>query len=100
MGLAFGYDAGMGERSRRLLTLVWWASVVLSTSAAEKVTIKGSNTFGEYLGPQLIAEFRRENPGIEFQLETKGTATGIAGVIAGECDLGATSRTISRPPCA
>ncbi len=62
---------------------------------AERVVIKGSNTFGEFLGPQLIAAFQRDRPGIEFDLETKGTATGIAALIAGECDLGAASRPIS-----
>jgi phosphate transport system substrate-binding protein len=70
-----------------------WAGEV---GAAQKVVIKGSNTFGEYLGPQLIEAFRREQPGIEFELETKGTASGIAALIAGECDLGAASRTISQ----
>lgn len=87
----------MGERSRRFLTcLVLWSLAILPASAAEKVAIKGSNTFGEYLGQKLIEVFRQENPRVEFTLETKGTATGIAGVIAGECDLGAASRTISQ----
>ncbi|MCG3149144.1 MAG: Phosphate-binding protein PstS [Verrucomicrobiae bacterium] len=74
------------------LGMAWTGAV----HAGEKVVIKGSNTFGEFLGPQLIAEFRRENPGVEFEVETKGTASGIAALIAGECDLGAASRTISQ----
>ncbi len=67
----------------------------VAAAGAERVVIKGSNTFGEFLGPQLIAAFRQETPGMEFELETKGTATGIAALMAGECDLGAASRPIS-----
>lgn len=78
------------------VALVLCGLVAGEVAVAQKVVIKGSNTFGEYLGPQLIAEFRRENPVVEFDLETKGTASGIAALIAGECDLGASSRMISQ----
>lgn len=79
-------------RMTTVLALFLGASIA---AAAERVVIKGSNTFGEFLGPQLIAAFRQEQPGIEVELETKGTATGIAALIAGECDLGAASRPIT-----
>jgi len=57
-----------------------------------KVTIKGSNTFGEELARRLIEEYRKDQPGVSFDLESKGTASGFAALLAGECDIAAASR--------
>ncbi|MCS7049007.1 MAG: phosphate ABC transporter substrate-binding protein [Verrucomicrobiae bacterium] len=76
-----------------------WLSVslfALAVSArAETLVIKGSNTFGEELGPRLIEAFRAQRPGVEVILERKGTATGIAALLAGECDIASASRTMN-----
>ena len=66
-----------------------------TSAAAEKILIRGSNTFGEELGVRLIAEFHSANPGITVDLESKGTATGFAALTAGECDIAAASRAAS-----
>jgi phosphate transport system substrate-binding protein len=58
-----------------------------------KISIKGSNTVGEELGPQLIAEYKKEHPGAEFDLESKATGYGLAALLAGQCDIAAASRT-------
>src|SRR5436309_150530 len=60
----------------------------------EKVTIKGSNTVGEELAPRLIAEYKREHPNAAFELETKGSASGFWGLIAGVTDIAASSRSM------
>lgn len=57
-----------------------------------KVSIRGSNTFGEELAPRLIAAFKREHPNAEFELESKATVYGFAALLAGKCDLAAASR--------
>jgi phosphate transport system substrate-binding protein len=67
-----------------------------SPARAEKIVIRGSNTFGEFIGPQLVAAFCRDNPGMEFDLESKGSATGIAALIEGTCDIGASSRMLTQ----
>lgn len=74
-----------------------WAILLLSAgfsvcACAATVSIKGSNTFGEELGPRLIREFERENPGISVTIESRGTATGFAALLAGEADIAAASR--------
>jgi phosphate transport system substrate-binding protein len=66
-----------------------------SAGAAEKLVIKGSNTFGETLGPRLIQEFTRLHPGLTVELESKGSATGFAALAAGACDIAAASRAAS-----
>lgn len=57
-----------------------------------KVSIRGSNTFGEELAPRLIAAFKQEHPNAEFELESKATVYGFAALLAGKCDLAAASR--------
>ena len=48
---------------------------------AEKVVIKGSNTFGEELGPRLVREYSAVNPGVTIELESKGSASGFAALL-------------------
>lgn len=61
-------------------------------SITGEVRIKGSNTFGEELAPRLIAEYRRTRPNITVELESKGSGSGLAALLAGECDVAAASR--------
>ena len=60
-----------------------------------RVVVKGSNTFGEELAPQLIAAYRRGRPNVAIDLESKGSGSGFAALLAGECDVAATSRSAS-----
>jgi len=57
-----------------------------------KVVIRGSNTIGEELAPRLIAEFKKDHPSINFELEPKATGYGMAALRAGQCDIAAASR--------
>jgi phosphate transport system substrate-binding protein len=60
-----------------------------------KLVIKGSNTFGEELGPRLIEEFRKRQPGVTVEIESKGSGSGFAALLAGDCDIAASSRPIN-----
>jgi phosphate transport system substrate-binding protein len=57
-----------------------------------KLMIRGSNTFGEELGPKLIAAFKKDHPSAEFDTEYKGTAYGMGALTASKCDIAAASR--------
>src|SRR5947207_14472168 len=57
-----------------------------------KVVIKGSNTIGEEMAPRLIAEYKKDHPNAELVLESKGTGSGFAALLAGESDIAAASR--------
>src|SRR5436190_11913556 len=63
---------------------------------AGKIVIKGSNTIGEELAPRLIAEYKKERPGVVIELESKGTGSGINALVAGQSDIAAASRVISQ----
>ena len=60
-----------------------------------KVVIKGSNTLGEELAPALIAEYKKQQPGVAIALESKGSASGFAALLAGQCNIAAASRLAS-----
>jgi phosphate transport system substrate-binding protein len=64
----------------------------VTAGADNKVIIRGSNTIGEELAPQLIAEFKKDHPGVSFELEPKATGYGMAALRAGQCDIAAASR--------
>jgi len=68
-----------------------------SEVAEGKVVIKGSNTIGEELAPRLIAEYKKDQPKVAVELESKGTGSGVAALLAGQCDIAAASRVISPP---
>lgn len=74
------------------------AVIALATSATAetaKIVIKGSNTFGEELAPALIEKYRKTHPNVSFELESKGSASGFAALLADECDIAASSRPIN-----
>jgi len=66
-----------------------------SPAPGQKVSIKGSNTFGEELGPALIKEFQVKYPEIQVELETRGSGSGIAALLAGGCDIASSSRPLN-----
>jgi len=78
-----------------LLFLLFYALGWLPTMAEGCLVIKGSNTFGEELAPRLVQEFRKTNPRAKIKLESKGTATGFAALLAGGCDIASASRPIN-----
>jgi phosphate transport system substrate-binding protein len=77
------------------------ASLLLSSSAGgilaseENLTIKGSNTFGEELAPALIEQFHKNIPGVKVELESKGSESGIAAILEGQCDIASSSRGLT-----
>lgn len=65
-------------------------------SAAEKIVIKGSDTLGAKMVPQLAEEFKaiKSKQGVEviFEIAAEGSSTGVAAVIDSTADLGMSSR--------
>lgn len=78
------------------LVLFFLSSLCLTRTEAqaqEWVVIKGSNTFGEELAPALIERFRKDHPQVTFELESKGSGSGFEALLAGACDIAASSRS-------
>ncbi|HMP88790.1 MAG TPA: phosphate ABC transporter substrate-binding protein [Kiritimatiellia bacterium] len=62
---------------------------------AQKVVIKGSNTFGEELAPALIKAFSSKNPNITIELESSSSGAGIEALLESESDIASSSRLLS-----
>src|SRR5213596_4276443 len=66
---------------------------LLTTEArAEKLVIKGSDTLGAKLVPQLAEHFKAQHPGTTFDIAAEGSTTGIAAIIDGTAEIGMSSR--------
>src|SRR3954463_14531196 len=65
----------------------------LATSAqADRLVIKGSDTLGAKLVPQLAEQFKSQNPGTTFDIAAEGSTTGIAAITDGTAKIGMASR--------
>src|SRR5215218_10048078 len=65
----------------------------LTTQAnADKLVIKGSDTLGAKLVPQLAEQFKAQHPGTTFDIAAEGSTTGIAAIIDGTAQIGMSSR--------
>jgi phosphate transport system substrate-binding protein len=74
-----------------LLTLITTA-VGVSLAPAETLVIKGSDTLGAKLVPQLSEEFKAQHPDVTFNIAAEGSTTGIAAIIDGTAQIGMASR--------
>ncbi len=86
-------------RINKLLSIaacVFACGAFSAANAAEKIVIKGSDTLGAKMVPQLAEEFKaiKAKQGIEvtFEIAAEGSSTGIAAVIDKTADLGMSSR--------
>lgn len=79
---------------KKLLALsIAAALAVCSAHAADnKLVIKGSDTLGAKLVPQLAEAFKASHPGVSFSIAAEGSTTGIAAIVDGTADIGMASR--------
>jgi phosphate transport system substrate-binding protein len=81
------------QSMKKLLSLS--LAAVLSLCAAhadDKIVIKGSDTLGAKLVPQLAEAYKPSHPGVSFSIAAEGSTTGIAAIVDGTADIGMASR--------
>jgi len=71
------------------LTTLTFATLV---ARADTLVIKGSDTLGAKLVPQLAEEFKAQHAGTTFNIAAEGSTTGIAAIIDGTAQIGMASR--------
>lgn len=79
-----------------VLALLALAVTGCGPARTDTIVIRGSNTIGEELAPRLIEVFRQDRPGVNFDLEFKGTTYGMGALMVERCDLAAASRPASQ----
>ena len=67
-------------------------TATLSSAYADRLVIKGSDTLGAKLVPQLAEQFKSQHPGTTFDIAAEGSTTGIAAIIDGTAEIGMSSR--------
>src|SRR4030095_8367295 len=65
---------------------------LMGSAYADRLVIKGSDTLGAKLVPQLAEQFKAQHPGTTFDIAAEGSTTGIAAIIYGTADIGITMR--------
>src|SRR5436853_5528921 len=64
----------------------------LAIGRADTIVIKGSDTLGAKLVPQLAEQFKSQHPGTTFDIAAEGSATGFAALIDKTAAIGMASR--------
>src|SRR5438046_2212763 len=81
---------------RIYLSLITTISL-MGSAYADRLVIKGSDTLGAKLVPQLAEQFKAQRPGTTFDIAAEGSTTGIAAIIDGTAQIGMSSRR-AKPP--
>lgn len=76
----------------RTPSLLLLALAAANVALAQKLVIKGSDTLGAKLVPQLAEEYKATHPGVSFEIAAEGSTTGIAAIIDGTAQIGMSSR--------
>jgi len=77
---------------KKLITILAAFAVSVSFASAAQLVIKGSDTLGAKLVPELAEAFKAENPGTTFNIAAEGSTTGFAALIDQTADIGMSSR--------
>ena len=72
--------------------LLFTTLALASAAFAQKLVIKGSDTLGAKLVPQLSEEYKAKHPGVSFEIAAEGSTTGISAIIDGTAQIGMASR--------
>jgi len=64
----------------------------LTVARGDAIVIKGSDTLGAKLVPQLAEQFKAQHPGTTFDIAAEGSATGFAALIDKTAAIGMASR--------
>ncbi len=76
----------------KTLLLTLGLAFLASQAHADRLVIKGSDTLGAKLVPQLAEAFKAQHPGTTFDIAAEGSTTGIAAIIDGTAQIGMASR--------
>jgi phosphate transport system substrate-binding protein len=76
----------------RYLAVIAGIILPAAQANADRLVIKGSDTLGAKLVPQLAEQFKAQHAGTTFDIAAEGSTTGIAAIIDGTAQIGMSSR--------
>jgi len=79
----------------KLITTLLASAALLATAGAQTLSIKGSDTLGAKLVPQLAEAFKAAgNTGVKFEIAAEGSSTAFPALANGTAQIGMSSRKI------
>lgn len=79
-------------KTTKLLSILGCLALSSANVQAQKLVIKGSDTLGAKLVPQLAEAYKSQNPDTKFEIAAEGSTTGLAAVIDSTAHIGMSSR--------
>ena len=79
---------------KKLTAILTALAATATLATAEQLVIKGSDTLGAKLVPQLAEAFKATHPGVTFNIAAEGSSTGFAALIDQTAHIGMSSRRI------
>ena len=76
---------------KKITTIIALCAAV-SMAGAQSLVIKGSDTLGAKLVPQLAEAYKAENPGVTFSIAAEGSSTAFAALLDKTANIGMSSR--------
>lgn len=67
-------------------------AMLAATAGAQTISIKGSDTLGAKLVPQLAESFKAKNSGVKFEIAAEGSSTAFPALANGTAQIGMSSR--------
>jgi phosphate transport system substrate-binding protein len=92
------FAAGLNQKTMKLKSVI----AALSTSALlcgsvfaqSKIVIKGSDTLGAKMVPQLTAVYKAIGNSVDFEIAAEGSSTAFTALLEGTADVGMSSRDV------
>jgi phosphate transport system substrate-binding protein len=79
----------------KLLSTLFVSAALLTVAQAQKLSIKGSDTLGAKLVPQLAEAFKAAgNKNVEFEIAAEGSSTAFPALANGTAQIGMSSRKV------
>lgn len=82
----------MFQHIRTAAACVLAGTFLAASGNAQVISIKGSDTLGAKLVPQLAESFRSKNEGVKFEIAAEGSSTAFPALANGTAQIGMSSR--------
>jgi phosphate transport system substrate-binding protein len=69
-------------------------AISATASAQPKLVVKGSDTLGAKMVPQLAEKYKAEGNNVSFEIAAEGSSTCFTNLLAGTADFGMSSRSV------
>ena len=78
----------------KIVTTLITSAALLTVAGAQTLSMKGSDTLGAKLVPQLAEAYKAKNPDTSFEIAAEGSTTAFPALANGTAQIGMSSRKV------